>query len=223
MTSINKTLLLLALLAVLTTALSPFTDIWVSSLFYNADNGGFYFKNLFLFKFLRKGFPEIMGGFSALIILTGFFNYIKKQKYGGISIKDSLFLTFSMALGPGLIVNSILKEFSGRARPSQITVFGGEKSFTAVLQLANQCDNNCSFASGHASFAFWLTALAMIAPPQHRKLFLLLLLTVGFLVGFTRIVQGGHFLSDVIFGGIIAIIVNLWIYRLVYKKPFSFI
>ena len=166
------------MLAVLSLSLSP-ADIWFSSIFYDAANGGFYLKDYFLFKFLRKGFPEIMGFFAGIVIIIGIINYFRKKTFLNISIKESLFLALSLATTPGLIINSFLKEFSGRARPSQIDIFGGDKIFSPAYMFSNQCESNCSFASGHASFAFWLTALAMIAPLKYQKKLFVFFIIIG--------------------------------------------
>ena len=175
---------------------------------------------MLLFRILRKGFPETMGVIAGIFVLLGIFNHIRSKKILNINIKDSLFLSSSLIIASGLIVNSFLKTFSGRARPSQIDLFGGEKIFSPAFIFTDQCQKNCSFASGHSAFAFWLTALAMIAPLNYRLKLFVFFLFIGFLVGFTRIVQGGHFLSDVIAGGSISLIINLWLYKMIYKKYF---
>jgi lipid A 4'-phosphatase len=107
-----------------------------------------------------------------------------------------LFLFLALALGPGLVVNGILKSESGRARPDQVGPFGGEKTFTEVFTPADQCRKNCSFVSGHASMGFYLIALGWVTC---RRRWFAVGVVAGALVGFGRMAQGAHFLSDVVF------------------------
>src|SRR5262249_32010680 len=46
-----------------------------------------------------------------------------------ISSRSALFLIVSLALGPGLLVNAVLKEGWARPRPGMVTQFGGNYTF----------------------------------------------------------------------------------------------
>ena len=72
-------------------------------------------------------------------------------------------------LGPGLVVNGILKEHWGRARPRDVTQFGGDRRFTPALVIADQCERNCSFSAGHPSAGFALAALAYASISRRRR------------------------------------------------------
>jgi lipid A 4'-phosphatase len=108
------------------------------------------------------------------------------------------FLLLSLLLGPGLMVNGVLKEYWGRARPQQVVDFGGQKAFTPALQPANHCASNCSFVSGHSAIGFWWLALGL-AWPAWRWRAMALGLLLGGALSVARIMQGGHFLSDTVF------------------------
>lgn len=108
------------------------------------------------------------------------------------------FLILSLLMGPGLVVNEGLKEYWGRARPSQVVEFGGQQPFTPALKPASGCASNCSFVSGHASIGFWWLALGLVWPAWRWRALALGLLLGGTL-GIVRIMQGGHFASDVVF------------------------
>ena len=127
--------------------------------------------------------------------------------------QTAMFLAASLALGPGLIVNVLLKEHWGRARPSQITEFGGTAHYTPPLMMADQCTANCSFSSGHGALGFWLIAFALLAPPRWRPLAVGAALTFGVFVGVTRIAQGGHFLSDTVFSALVVVGLTVWLWR----------
>ena len=115
----------------------------------------------------------------------------------------SAFLFLLLILGPGLIVNVLLKEHLGRARPKEIVEFRGGHQYTEMWQKGDAGDNS-SFPSGHASAAFYLVAPWFLLRKKNRKFAtgcLIFGLTYGGLVGTARIMQGGHFLSDVVWAG----------------------
>jgi len=115
----------------------------------------------------------------------------------------SLLVLAIFTLGPGLLVNGLLKTFWGRVRPRNIVEFGGKHDFTAWWDPIGACIKNCSFVSGEASSAFALLALAALVPAPLRYAAIGVALIYGVLVGFIRIAVGAHFLSDVLFAGVL--------------------
>jgi lipid A 4'-phosphatase len=100
-----------------------------------------------------------------------------------------------LALLPGLLVNQVLKEHWGRARPAQIGAFGGVRPFTPAFVYTGR--QGGSFSSGHVAAAAYLIALAhLLRGPRSGWLLLAAVYTA--LVGFARMAAGGHFLSDVV-------------------------
>src|SRR5262245_24310420 len=79
-----------------------------------------------------------------------------------------LFLLWSLALGPGLLVNLILKDHWGRPRPSMIAAFGGGSPYVPVWEISDFCARNCSFVAGEASTAAWLVGFALLLPVRWR-------------------------------------------------------
>ena len=110
--------------------------------------------------------------------------------------KKAIYLLIAMLLGPGLAVNSGFKEHWGRARPHQIQEFGGTQAYSPPLTPSNQCEGNCSFVSGHAAMGFFAVSIFFITG---RRRWILMGLATGAAVGLARMVQGDHFLSDVVF------------------------
>ena len=119
-----------------------------------------------------------------------------------ISSRAALFLIMSLAFGPGLLVNAVLKESWARPRPGMVTQFGGDYTFMPWWDPRGTCDSNCSFVSGETSSAVWMTAPAMLAPPPWRYVALGVAGLYGTAVAAIRMLAGGHFLSDVIFAAI---------------------
>ena len=117
--------------------------------------------------------------------------------------KQTLFLLLLLAIGPGLLVNVALKDHLGRARPREIHEFGGQYPFTQIW-LHGHSGKNSSFPSGHAAVAFYLMAPWFVLRRRSRiqaSCWLAGGLAYGCLVGTARILQGGHFLLDVIWAG----------------------
>lgn len=137
-----------------------------------------------------------------------------------------LFLGLMLLIGPGLLVNSAVKAAWGRPRPHQCKEFGGEFSFRPVGDWEPQSFANSSswstapplvelflmgpilqsFPSGHASIAFYMMAPAFLIDPkrrQQRRRWLFAGVAYGVAMGITRVMQGGHFVTDVLWAGII--------------------
>jgi len=136
-----------------------------------------------------------------------------------ISGRAVIFLIVTMALGPGLLVNVLLKDHWGRPRPIDVTQFGGEQHFVAWWDPRGDCPGNCSFVSGDVAGAAWTFAPAALAPPQWRALAYgaALALTVG--MAAVRMMAGGHFASDAIFAGVFTFLIVWFSYALIYRWP----
>jgi lipid A 4'-phosphatase len=121
-------------------------------------------------------------------------------------------LAWVSLLGSGLLINAGLKEHWGRARPVQVTEFGGSGHFSPALVPTDQCRHNCSFVSGHAASGFVLMAVGLMGTVATRRRWLLVGLAWGLVASLARIAQGGHFLSDTLFAGV-AIWGSGWLVR----------
>jgi membrane-associated PAP2 superfamily phosphatase len=130
-----------------------------------------------------------------------------------------------LACGPGLLINSLLKPHCHRPRPNQIAEFGGSQSFVPVLMIGKPAADMDfkSFPSGHASMGFFLMTPAFVLRRSKRRwarAFLWLGLAAGVLLGVTRIAQGRHFPSDVLWsGGLVYFTAVLLHYAVGLHKP----
>ena len=136
-----------------------------------------------------------------------------------ISGRAILFLMATMALGPGLLVNVVLKDHWGRPRPIDVTQFGGDQHFVPWWDPRGDCPGNCSFVSGDVSGAFWTIAPAALTPPQWRVLAYGAALALGTAMAVFRVMAGGHFPSDVIFAGVFTFLIIWLAYALIYRWP----
>ena len=99
--------------------------------------------------------------------------------------RAAVFVLLSFALGPGLLVNAVLKEHWGRPRPVAVTEFGGELAFVPWWDDRGGCRSNCSFVSGEGAAASTLAAAAL-APPAWRPLAYAAALAFGAATGAIR-------------------------------------
>jgi len=136
-----------------------------------------------------------------------------------ISGRAIVFLTATLALAPGLLVNVVLKDHWGRPRPIDVAQFGGAQHFVAWWNPRGDCPGNCSFVSGDVSGAFWTVAPAALAPPQWRALAYAAALAFGAGMATIRVMAGAHFVSDTIFAGVFTFLIVWLVYGLIYRWP----
>lgn len=125
------------------------------------------------------------------------------------------FLAASLGLGPGLLVNTLLKDHSHRPRPYQVDVFGGDAPFRPFYRFDGACRRNCSFVSGEGSTGFWTVAPALLVPPPWRAVAIAAAIALGTATSLLRMAFGGHFLSDCVFAGLFTWLVMLACRRLI--------
>lgn len=130
-----------------------------------------------------------------------------------------IFMIVTLALGPGILVNGILKEHWARPRPGEVIEFGGDKAFVPWWDSRGTCDSNCSFVSGETATATWLLAPAVLVPGAWR------VAAVGAALLFTaamaalRLAFGAHFFTDVAFAFLLTALL-VWIgHALCYRWP----
>jgi lipid A 4'-phosphatase len=102
-------------------------------------------------------------------------------------------------LGNGLIIEGIFKNFMGRPRPVQVVQFGGTDAYHGPFVPGDDPPNHRSFVSSHAAAGFALMSLGLTCGPVWRRRWLLIGTVSGAVIGAGRMMQGGHFLSDIIF------------------------
>jgi lipid A 4'-phosphatase len=139
--------------------------------------------------------------------LTGAGTLLSRSGVRDLAPRRVIYVLVCLLVGPGLLVNVVLKEHWGRARPSQVTEFGGARTFTPALTISDQCPRNCSFVSGEVSLGFWWLCFAFAARPGRRRYLVAGALAMGTLMGVLRVGAGGHFLSDAIFAALLTIAV----------------
>lgn len=174
----------------------PEIDLWFSGLFYRPGTG-FFLADLAPVRWSYALFRDLP---YLLVPLLGWLfiaSWLWARRSEAALRRGLLFLFLVLAIGPGLLVNQGFKAHSGRARPATVEVFGGERRFSPAFEPSDQCASNCSFVSGHAAMGYFFLALAWVL--RDRR-WLWWGGAIGLLVGLGRVMQGAHFLSDVLFG-----------------------
>ena len=113
----------------------------------------------------------------------------------------------SLTIGCGLIVNTLLKSYSGRPRPRSTDLFGGSLDFVQAGSFAGKCLGNCSFVSGEASSGGWLLCLILLLPPHLRLRLGLPLAIISIMMPVLRVITGAHYLSDAVLGWLMSLVV----------------
>lgn len=204
-------------LALLTAAVTlafelwPQLDLWVSAWFYH--QGRFEGSQWTWARALYHGTPIVGGALLGVAVLTllaaALARLIHRRWVPPARLRQSVFGLLVVLLGVGLLVHDGFKDNWGRARPMDVQAFGGAKTFTPPLRPTDQCDRNCSFVSGHAAGGFALMAIGMLGSRRSRWRWWAAGMVAGCLVGLARIVEGRHFLGDVLFGGLLIWVVCL--------------
>lgn len=198
--------------------LLPALDLRFTELFYDGQ-GRFPLKDAAWVFLIREGVPVFTAVAALGLGLVLAITLIRRRPLGPFNTRLLLYLICVLAVGPGIVINGVFKRHWGRARPRDVAEFGGDKRFTPAFAIADQCDRNCSFVSGHPSPLFCLFAVGLAAT-RRRWLWHAAALLLGGLVGLARIVEGAHFLSDVVFSGVF-VFLTAWLLRLAFFRLIS--
>ncbi len=158
-----------------------------------------------------------------LLVLPAFLAVIGKlilpQRRMLIEGRAALFLIATLALGPGVLTNLILKDHWGRPRPIDVQQFGGDYRFTPWWDPRGDCPNNCSFIAGEPSGAFWTLAPAALAPPELRRWLMARRSPSAPASACCASPPAAHFFSDVVFAGVFMYLLIWLSHGLIYRWP----
>ncbi len=192
----------------------PLWDLEVAQLFFDPERAKFPLSINYEWNLVRQAANWV----PFLLLAPALFALLRKLVFPDqqmlIAPSVVLYLLGSFLLGPGVTSNLLLKENWGRPRPIGVQQFAGTADFQPWWRPGGACKRNCSFVSGEASQAFWTIAPATLAPPQVRAVALGGAVIFGTAVGSLRVVFGRHFVSDIVFAGIITIAIVFALYRL---------
>lgn len=214
-------LIMLGSLVVLSTAVFSFTELDLAAargFYYPGESNAWPVGKQPPWSLLYQAAPWVTGSLTVLALAALLAGTLKRRLrrvrlYG-------LFVLLSVVLGPGLIVNGILKDHWGRARPREIVQLGGTHEYSAPLVPGKA--RGKSFPCGHCSVGYLYAVGWFIWRRRKRALAVTSLvvgLVAGSLLGIGRMAAGAHFLSDMLWSGFIAFGVSWTLYYFILKIP----
>jgi len=195
----------------------PRLDVGFSALFFESARQKFILDHKGWVDVVRAAARVTIGLLVAPAVIALIGKVILPGRSMLIGGRTALFLTVTLALGPGILANTVLKDHWGRYRPSDVTAFGGPDPFMPWWDPRGQCVDNCSFVAGEPSGAFWTVAPAALTPPQWRPAAYGAAVAFGAAIGLLRIAGGGHFFTDVVFAGVLMFLVVWTTHGLLYR------
>jgi membrane-associated PAP2 superfamily phosphatase len=171
-------------------------DRRVSALFYHPDRGWFLKQTQPWWLLYKYG--TIPGLLLTLGAIVGVYFSILRR--GCLAHRRQFLLIFlTTIIAGGILVNAVLKPYWGRPRPRNTTEFGGQRSFLHPYQRGLPGEGE-SFPCGHCTMGFIFVTLAVFHRPKKSIAVAGTAFGVlyGSFVGLGRIVQGAHFVTDVV-------------------------
>ncbi|MDG1532237.1 MAG: phosphatase PAP2 family protein [Paracoccaceae bacterium] len=196
---------------------APEIDLVLTRVFF--ENNGFWAST----STPLNQFRDILYGAVFAMLVTALVSWgfaLCGRRLWSVPTRVWAFVSALVLIGPGLIVNSVLKAYWGRARPDDVKEFGGTMEFTPALIPSDQCPSNCSFVSGEGAGAtalFIATAVLLpfaVAPKWQKSVLLLTGIICAFGIAL-RVMMGRHFLSDTVFAMLIVSLIALLLHRLI--------
>lgn len=128
-----------------------------------------------------------------------------------------LFIVLALALAP--LTVTAMKQVTDRPCPWDLAEFGGSMPYTHLFATREQPHaRGLCFPAGHASTGFALLAFYFAAYRERRlrlaRIALGAGITAGMLLGLGRVTQGAHFLSHVLWSGLVCWLVMCALYAL---------
>ena len=180
----------LTLLLALFFITNPQIDVLFLRQFYSTTSQCFFCSNQFICLCIDK--------FLYILLI---YQYMSFFIFNFINIKLFRYKHWVLFLNLGsiVVVQVLLKNFFGRARPEAIIEFGGIYNFSSAFIISDECFFNCSFISFHAAVA---TMFSNYIGCFFRSKNLISQGVAGvlciMLYSIIKISQGKHFLSDIV-------------------------
>ena len=207
-------LVLVTLTAVL---IATSADLRVAARFYDGERGWFM-GNAQPWRWLYQ-YGTIPGLIVTLAALVGWFA-ARFRRSLAVWRPYCLLVVLTTVICSGILVNAVLKQYWGRPRPDQVTIFGGQWTYRDV-HAPGIPGQGGSFPCGHCAMGFTLVSLFGF----HRRSRLMAYagggagLVLGGALSATRIVQGAHFLTDTLWSLGLNLLVAAALYYLVLAIP----
>lgn len=178
-------------------------DHRVAGLFYEGGGSFWLHDSVVGYVFHDVIRPVFYWALIALVVLLAIRSG-RMRAHRGLTVRRVFYVLAVVGIGLGLVTNLILKNEFDRPRPLHTVEYGGDKPYQPPILPAKGCERNCSFVSGDASAGFALIALPIaFASGRRRRQFIRVAIWTGVVVGSFRMMNGSHYLFDVIYAGLI--------------------
>jgi lipid A 4'-phosphatase len=198
-------------------ALYPELDLAIARPFYDAAKQDFSLRFHPTLAWLRNESMWVVTALIAPAVVALVLKLLLPFTRMLMSGRAVVFLIATLILGPGLLVNVIMKDYLPRSRPIDVPEFNGSERFVAWWDPRGVCPKNCSFVAGESAGAFWTLAPAALTPLPWRPLAYAGAVAFGSAVGALRIVFGGHFFTDVVFAGVSMFVIVWLMHGVIYR------
>ena len=204
----------LALMAVLIAIENTGIDSTVSHWFFDGGSRSFPLRQTFLLETVLHYWTKY-----SVILITCLFAAAVGFTYLAPALRPRrrllLFITLAMTLAP--LVVTAMKQVTDRPCPWDLVEFGGAVPYTHLFEPREQPHaRGLCFPAGHAATGFALLAFFFAAHREGRhrlaRAALLAGLLAGLALGLGRIAQGAHFVSHVLWSGVVCWLVMVGLY-----------
>lgn len=209
------------IIMILLTPFTPELDIFIEKLFYHPSSSANHFISHpildWIYQYALIPGQLLVSSSVIVFLLSYLMTSLKKWRPAALT------LILTLAIGAGFIAHALLKDHWGRPRPKQVELFGGSQTFRPYYQpnFFHQPEPSKSFVCGHCTMGFYFFALALVARRQKQRLLcygsFFIAIVLGTTLGVTRMMQGGHFLTDVLWAALIMWFTALTMDWLVYS------
>lgn len=180
-------------------------DVWINNFFYNSQLKEFSLRDdSFMTRVMHHGLKNAMYVLGVSSILVGI--WILKSKKTLLLKKHVALASIGVILIPSLI--ALLKQLTNKHCPWSLDIYGGQVPYTGLFEshLSHLGAGQC-FPAGHAAGGFiwfsWAMALWFIYP-RLAKIIFVCAIALGLILGISRMMQGAHFLSHVLWSAWVA-------------------
>jgi lipid A 4'-phosphatase len=220
--------LLLLLIAALVTPVFALSDLdmRVSSFFYHPGSGpeawpsgAWPIGQEVPWRWLDHVAPGLAAALALIGVAYLVVGWTSARERRSLQVLRGLLILLVLSLGPGLAVNVAGKSVWKRPRPHRTAGLGGHFAYVPPLVPG---PHGRSFPSGEASIGFAYGVFYYTARrrrPAAARVALAGSILLGLSIGFERIATGAHFVSDVVWGGLLTWVVILLVYYAIVAFP----
>lgn len=201
-------------------------DVAIENYYYDALSHSFPWRHVTWFETVaHSGMRMLLVFLAALILMALLVSLLAPAYLRGVFPRNwnerrtLVYMLVAVLAGPTLV--GVLKDMTVRPCPWSLSMYGGEAPYYSLWQipLFNSVTPGRCFPGGHASAGFSLLAFVPLLSGRRRWWMLGFSLALGMLMGWSRMMQGAHFLSHNLWSAWICWACVLLAYALIRPGP----